>query len=242
MVSFLSLDIEACLGHPSCRTRGLGMPLSPKYSSSRRSSHFEPQAATTRGRTSNFGADDPKLRQQWLDIIQNASKDRLKYEAQAIEQTIAETEAKRELLRDKLCEMREEREMVDVEREESVKLKETIESSWNKVFRLEMRKITPPKTGNEYESSDDVAFSSIQNILGSNDLPNSQKIFLRTKLHRPRRLCFGYEFADVPIGRRGLVQLLKLVLGNNVFHFWGQYFSQRFATAMGTPCTPSFIE
>ncbi|CAF1086714.1 unnamed protein product [Didymodactylos carnosus] len=34
-----------------------------------------------------------------------------------------------------------------------------------------MREITPRKTRNEYESSDDVT-SSIQNILGSNDLPN----------------------------------------------------------------------
>ncbi|CAF1124222.1 unnamed protein product [Didymodactylos carnosus] len=93
----------------------------------------------------NFDANDPKLRQQWLDIIQNASKDLSKCEAQAIERTIAEAEAKCELLRDKLCEMRKEREMMDVEREESVKLKETIESLWNKVFRLEMREISPQK-------------------------------------------------------------------------------------------------
>ncbi|CAF1489548.1 unnamed protein product [Didymodactylos carnosus] len=137
----------------------------------------------------NFGADDPKLRQQWLNIIQNASKDLLKCEAQAIERTIAEAEAKCELLREKLCEMRKEREMMDVEREESVKLKETIESSWNKVFRLEMREITPRKTKNE--SSDDVTSSSMQNILGSNDLPNTQNVPLHAKLHRPRVSCFG---------------------------------------------------
>ncbi|CAF1355776.1 unnamed protein product, partial [Didymodactylos carnosus] len=123
----------------------------------------------------NFGADDPRLRQRWLDVIQNASKELLKCEAQAIERTIAEAEAKCELLREKLCEMREEREMMDVEREESVKLKETIENSWNKVFRLEMREITPRKTRNEYESLDDVTSSSIQNVLGSNDLLNTEK-------------------------------------------------------------------
>ncbi|CAF1267619.1 unnamed protein product [Didymodactylos carnosus] len=138
----------------------------------------------------NFGADDSKLKQQWLDIVINASKDLFKCEAQAIERTIAQAEAKCELLLDKLCEMTKEREMMEVEREESVKLKEDIESSWNKVFSLEMREISARKTRNEYESSDDVT-SSIQNILWHNDLSNTQNVSLHAKLYRPRVSCFG---------------------------------------------------
>ena len=44
----------------------------------------------------------------------------------------------------------------------------------------------------------------------------------------------------IPLTRQGLLQLLKLVLGNNVFHFAGKFYSQKFGTAMGTPCAPPY--
>ncbi|CAF4540653.1 unnamed protein product, partial [Didymodactylos carnosus] len=139
----------------------------------------------------NFGAEDPVLRQRWSDIIQNANRDLLKCEAQAIERTITEAEAKCVLLREKLCTKKKEREVLDVEREESAKLKETIESSWNKVFRLEMREIIPRKMRNEEKSSDDEPSPVVQNTSMVNGSSNAEKTPHRSKPYRSKVTCFG---------------------------------------------------